>query len=427
MEFRYDAGSKVAFSTLGCKLNYSETSYLAAEFERNGYRIVDDTDVADIYIVNTCSVTEHADKKCRNMIRRLHKLNPSAVIAVTGCYAQLKPDEINAIEGVSVVVGTQYKGKVFDIVRNLHKGGDNDYHLNIDSTTTIFPAYSSGERTRSFLKVQDGCDYRCSYCTIPLARGKSRNIPVADLVEEAHEIASKGIREIVLTGVNTGDFGKTTGEDFLDLLKALDEVDGIDRYRISSIEPNLLREDIVEWIASGTRFMPHFHIPLQSGSDSVLKRMRRRYSTELFASRIDMVRKLMEKPGSLKVFFGIDLIAGFPGETDEEFMETYTFLKDMVRPAYIHVFPYSRRPNTPAASFSPQVKDSVKTERVEKLSCLCEDLYRDFKEANRGLESYVLFEQKTDDGMMTGYSENYIKVEKPFVEGMLGRTALVRL
>lgn len=428
--FEYIApAGKVAVATLGCKLNYSESSTLVHRFVQAGYRLVEEHESADIYIVNTCSVTEHADKKCRNIIRRLHKQNPSAFIAVTGCYAQLKPEEVSSIEGVGVVLGAEHKGKLFEIVmEHLGKGEECvSYSCSIDKVESIFPAYSSGERTRSFLKVQDGCDYRCSYCTIPLARGHSRNLPIADLVKEARQIASCGISEIVLTGVNTGDFGKTTGEDFLDLLKALDGVEGIERYRISSIEPNLLRRDIVEWIASGTKFMPHFHIPLQSGSDQVLKAMRRRYNTQQFASKIEMIRSAMECPGSLRVFFGIDVIVGFPTEGDAEFEETYAFLKEVVRPSYIHVFPYSRRADTPAAMMRPQVKDSVKTERVEKLSLLCDELYNSFCKENSGLRSKVLFEQRTADGKMSGYSENYIRVERDYDESCIGKIVEVTL
>jgi threonylcarbamoyladenosine tRNA methylthiotransferase MtaB len=304
-------GETVAFVTLGCKLNYSETSTYAREFEEHGYSVVKPTEAADVYVINTCSVTDHSDKKCRNIIRRLHKKNPSAIIAVTGCYAQLKSEEILAIEGVDIVLGAEYKGQLYAQVAKIEKkGASRAFSCERNRIESIFPSFSTGERTRSFLKVQDGCDYFCAYCTVPIARGKSRNLPIALLVEEAQKIAASGIKEIVLTGVNTGDFGKTTGESFLDLIKALNGVEGIERYRISSIEPNLLTEEIVRWIASGTKFLPHFHIPLQSGCDTVLAAMKRRYTTHMFRSKIDLIRENMSHE-----FFGIDVIVGFPGET----------------------------------------------------------------------------------------------------------------
>ncbi len=410
-------GKTVAFVTLGCKLNFSETSTIAQHFIESGYEKVAQSKSADVYVINTCSVTEHADKKCRQAIRKLHKQNPDAIIAVTGCYAQLKPEEIMDIEGVDLVVGADRKGDVFQLVSEISakQGTARSYSCAINEVESIFPAYSSGERTRSFLKVQDGCNYHCSYCTIPLARGKSRNLPIATLVDEAKAIASKGIKEIVLTGVNTGDFGRTTGEDFLDLLKALDKVDGIERYRISSIEPNLLREDIIEWIASGTKFQNHFHIPLQCGSDAVLKVMRRRYNTAMFAQKIDMVRRIMGD-----VFFGIDVIVGFPGETDEEFEKCYNFLKDTIRPAFIHVFPYSRRANTPAAQMPDQVHEATKTARVEALTKLSDQLHEEYIARHKGTEQEVLFESTQKGGMMYGYTGNYIRVERPYDKSKIG-------
>ena len=408
----------VAFVTLGCKLNFSETSTIAQQFLDNGYERVAQSKSADIYVINTCSVTEHADKKCRQAIRKLHKQNPDAIIAVTGCYAQLKPAEIMAIEGVDLVVGADRKGDVFQLVSEIPSklGTARSYSCAINEVETIFPAFSHGERTRSFLKVQDGCNYHCSYCTIPLARGKSRNLPIATLVKEAEAIAAKGIKEVVLTGVNTGDFGRTTGEDFLDLLKALNEVEGIERYRISSIEPNLLREDIIEWIASGSKFQKHFHIPLQCGSDVVLKAMRRRYTTAMFAEKIEMVRRIMGD-----VFFGIDVIVGFPGETDEEFQNCYNFLKDTIKPAFIHVFPYSRRANTPAAEMPNQVHEATKTARVEALTSLSEELHNAYIERHRGTVQEVLFESTQKGGMMYGYTGNYIRVERPYDKNKIGQ------
>lgn len=408
----------VAFVTLGCKLNFSETSTIARNFLDNGYERVAQNKAADVYVINTCSVTEHADKKCRQAIRKLHKQNPDAVIAVTGCYAQLKPQEIMDIEGVDIVVGADRKGDVFQLVSEIPSktGTARSYSCAINEVETIFPAYSHGERTRSFLKVQDGCNYHCSYCTIPLARGKSRNLPISELVEQAKAIAANGIKEIVLTGVNTGDFGRTTGEDFLDLLKALNAVDGIERYRISSIEPNLLREDIIEWIASGTKFQNHFHIPLQCGSDAVLKVMRRRYNTTMFAEKIEMVRRIMGD-----VFFGIDVIVGFPGETDEEFLKCYNFLKDTIKPAFIHVFPYSRRANTHAAMMPDQVQESVKSARVEALSALSDELHNAYIERFEGTQQQVLFESTQKGGMMYGYTGNYIKIERPYDKNKIGK------
>ena len=282
-------------------------------------------------------------------------------------------------------------------------------------STSVFGAYSSGEeRTRAFLKVQDGCDNFCAYCTVPYARGRSRNIPICEVVKMARDIAAQGVKEIVLTGVNTGDFGRTSGESFLDLLKALNAVEGIERYRISSIEPNLITPEIVDWIASGTKFQRHFHIPLQSGSDTLLRRVGRRYDTALFASRIDYIRKAMERPGEPKVFFGIDVIVGLPGETEELFQETYTFLKERIRPAFIHVFPYSRRPGTRAAEWKDQVQDSLKTERVARLEALCEELHSAFVSAHQGMRETALWESSVKNGLMGGYTGNYIRVERPF-------------
>lgn len=420
---------KVAYITLGCKLNFSETSTIARQFAEAGYQMVSQTEQADVYVLNTCSVTEHADKKCRNMIRRLHKLSPDALVAVTGCYAQLKPDEILSVDGVGIVVGAERKGDLFKLVsEHLESRGKAVYSCERNSIESVFPAYSSGERTRSFLKVQDGCDYFCSYCTVPLARGKSRNIPVATLVSQAREIAASGIKEIVLTGVNTGDYGKTTGESFLDLLKALDAVEGIERYRISSIEPNLLTEDTVRWIAGGTKFLPHFHIPVQSGCDRTLKEMHRRYTTSMFADKISMIRDLMETDDErfTKVFFGIDVIVGFPGETDEDFEQTYRFLSEL-RPAFLHIFPYSRRAGTPAASRTDQVKDSVKSAREARLQALCDRLHSEFCAANAGRTEKVLFESKEKDGMMSGFTGNYIKVVRPYDRNLIGEVCEVTL
>lgn len=391
-------------------MNYAETSTYERELSRAGYQAVPWTKGADIFLVNTCTVTEHSDKKSRNIIRKLHRQNPEALIFVTGCYAQLKKAEIEAIKGVRKVFGATEKGHIVPTIIDIVSGGDCCGH----DIGTFFPAYSSGERTRSFLKVQDGCDYKCHYCTVPYARGESRNIPIAEIIPLAEAIAAEGIKEIVLTGVNTGDFGRSTGETFYDLIRELNEVEGIERYRISSIEPNLLTEEMVDWIASGTKFLPHFHIPLQSGCDTILREMGRRYDTAAFAHKIQYIRQKMEVPGGLKVFFGIDVIVGFPGETDELFEETYTFLRDVVRPAFIHIFPYSRRAGTPAASRKDQVQDSVKTLRVQRLEALCQELHEEFVEAHKGLTGKVLFESTDRNGMMEGYTENYIRVTAPY-------------
>ena len=434
---------KIAFTTLGCKLNYAETSTYERGFLSAGWEVVPWTQQADVYLINTCAVTETAEKKSRNLIRRAHKTAPDARIVVTGCYAELRKDQLLAIDGVWKVFGANEKNQILPVVEEC-VGSEIRSHPRLrkregptasaqgaqrdgkglseakaisepihSATEGVFGAYSSGERTRSFLKVQDGCDNFCAYCTVPYARGRSRNIPVCEAVKQAREIAAKGIKEIVLTGVNTGDFGRSTGESFLDLLKALNEVEGIERYRISSIEPNLITPEIVDWIASGTKFQRHFHIPLQSGSDTLLRRVGRRYDTALFASRIDYIRQAMERPGEPRVFFGIDVIVGLPGETEELFQETYAFLKERIRPAFIHVFPYSRRPGTRAAEWKDQVQDSVKTERVARLEALCEELHSSFVAANKGLRETVLWESSVKNGLMGGYTGNYIRVEKP--------------
>lgn len=414
---------RVAFVTLGCKLNYAETSTYERELLKEGFEAVPWSKGADIFLVNTCTVTEHSDKKSRNIIRKLHRQNPEAKIFVTGCYAQLKRAEIEAIDGVSKVFGAEEKSLVVPTVLDVMRGSECCGR----DLGTFFPAYSSGERTRSFLKVQDGCDYKCHYCTVPYARGESRNIPISEIIPQAEAIAAEDIKEIVLTGVNTGDFGKSTGESFFDLIRQLNEVEGIERYRISSIEPNLLTEEMIDWITSGTKFLPHYHIPLQSGCDTVLREMGRRYDTAAFAHKIQYIRKKSEIPGGPKVFFGIDVIVGFPGETDELFMETYNFLRDVVKPAFIHIFPYSRRAGTPAASRKDQVQDSVKTRRVQMLEELCSVLHEEFIEANKGVKEKVLFESTDKNGMMEGYTGNYIRVSREYDPELIGKIVEVTL
>ena len=387
---------RVNFHTLGCKLNFSESSTLAREFEEGGFvRVAPDAE-ADICVVNSCSVTEHADKKCRNLIRKLHRRNPGAIIAVTGCYAQLKPQEIAAIEGVDIVVGNNDKGDLYKRVLELPgKGRAQVYSCDADSLTSFFAAFSSGDRTRAFLKVQDGCDYKCAYCTIHYARGGSRNMPVADLVAEARRIAAAGQKEIVLTGVNTGDFGRTTGEKFIDLLRALDGVDGIERYRISSIEPNLLTDEIIAFCAASPKFQHHFHIPA--------------------------VRALMPD-----AFIGIDVIVGFPGETEEDFRTTYDFLAGL-EPAFLHIFPFSERPGTPAVEMPGKVQASVATRRAAELEALCAKLHGAFCARAVGSEDSVLFESTRRGGMMFGFTGNYRRVKAPYDKARVNTVCRVRL
>lgn len=433
---------KASYITLGCKLNYAETSTYERSFIRAGYESVPWNSKADLYIINTCSVTEHADRKSRNIIRKIHRTAPEATIVVTGCYAQLKRQEVEALEGVSLVFGADEKSslvkRTLDLIDGKASAGpaENEYRT-MPSDSATFAAYSSGEeRTRSFLKVQDGCDNFCAYCTVPFARGRSRSISIDTAVSEAEKIAAAGVKEIVLTGVNTGDFGRKSGESFLELLKRLNDVECIERYRISSIEPNLLTEDIIDWIASGTKFQPHFHIPLQSGSDTILKDVGRKYTTEFFAEKIDYIRsKMNPKPGetypdgSLKpsVFFGIDVIAGLPGETDELFQETYDFLKNRIRPAFIHIFPYSRRAGTRSAMRKDQVQDCIKTKRVEMLEGLCRSLNEEFIDSQKGVKEKVLFEESCTDGKMSGYTGNYIRVERNWDESLAGKLVEVTL
>ena len=431
------AMSKTAsYITLGCKLNYAETSTYERGFINAGYESVPWNKGADLFVINTCSVTEHADKKSRNIIRKLHKVSPDATIVVTGCYAQLKKAEVEALEGVSLVFGANEKSSLVTTTLD-YIAQRTESKPTTSPQEETFAAYSSGEeRTRSFLKVQDGCDNFCAYCTVPYARGRSRSISIDKAVSEAKKIAASGVKEIVLTGVNTGDFGRKTGESFLDLLKALNDVQGIERYRISSIEPNLLTDDIVDWIASGTKFLPHFHIPLQSGSDTILKDVGRKYTTEFFANKIAYIREKMNpKPGELNadgskkpdVFFGIDVIAGLPGETDELFLETYNFLKDRVKPAFIHIFPYSRRAGTRSAARKDQVQDCVKTKRVAMLEELCKTLNEEFIASQKGVREHVLFEEDNNDGVMSGYTGNYIKVDRPWDPTLAGKIVEVTL
>lgn len=412
----------VCFHTLGCKLNFAESSALARMFEQGGIIRVDDDYSADIHVINSCSVTEHADKKCRNIVRKLHRRNPSAIIAVTGCYAQLKPYEISSIPGVSVVLSNNDKGDTYKrVVEFIERRTQTVFPCHGDLPETFFPAYSSGDRTRAFLKVQDGCDYCCAYCTIHTARGASRNIPISEIVHQAVEIARGGQKEIVITGVNTGDFGRSTGESFIDLLRALDKVDGIERYRISSIEPNLLTDEIIEFCASSHKFVHHFHIPIQSGSDKILGLMRRRYNTARYRERIDKIRSLMPD-----AFIGIDVMTGFPGETDEEFEKSYTFL-DSIHPSFLHIFPFSERPGTPAIEMKGKVQSSVSTMRVKRLEELCTRLHYEFCSHIIGQEVPVLLESTERNSRMSGYTGNYIRVSVPFDVSMINNIVNVKI
>lgn len=400
---------KVSFHTLGCKLNFSESSTLARHFESGGFVRAESGQTPDICVINSCSVTAEADKKCRNLIRKLHRTNPEAIIVVTGCYAQLKPEEIASIEGVDLVVGNNNKGDIVEKVLQLeHKHGTEIHSCSSDELTNFFAAFSSADRTRAFLKVQDGCDYRCSYCTIPNARGSSRNISISKVINEAGEIAAGGQKEIVITGINTGDFGRTTGEKFIDLLRALDEVEGIERYRISSIEPNLLSDEIIEFSRTSSKFQPHFHIPLQSGSDRILGLMRRRYTTATFASRIEAVRRVIPD-----AFIGIDVIVGFPGESDEDFQTTYDFIRS-VKPSFLHIFPYSERPNTPAIEFADKIPPQTIAKRAAILSQLSDKLHKELANKYIGTTAKVLFESTIKDGKMSGFTENYLRINAPY-------------
>lgn len=401
---------KVAFYTLGCKLNFSETSTIRRSFQDAGYATVDFDEHPDIYVINTCSVTENADKKCRQLVKKALKVNPKAFVTIIGCYAQLKPEEIAAIPGVDMVLGANEK---FNLVEHIESLDKLDVTLvnnsNIKETKEFVPAFSFGDRTRSFLKVQDGCDYFCTFCTIPLARGKSRNASVQDTIKEAEKIAETDVREVVLTGVNIGDFGQGGKENFFDLVKALDKVKGIDRFRISSIEPNLLSDEIVNFcLHQSQRFVPHFHIPLQSGSDKLLKAMRRKYKRELFADRVIGIRR-----NSPLACVGVDVIVGFPGEGEKEFMETVEFIKNLDI-SYLHVFTYSERANTTAPKLGESVPMEVRRERSKILHLLSEKKKRAFYEQNLNTRGAVLFENEDNDGMMYGFTANYVKVKTPY-------------
>lgn len=407
---------KVAFYTLGCKLNFSETSTIARSFDEAGYAKVDFEETPDIYVINTCSVTDNADKKCKQLVKKALKINPDAFVAIIGCFAQLKPEEISRIPGVDIVLGANEK---FNLVEHIEKLDQKSEETivefdNIKKTQEFVPAFSYGDRTRSFLKVQDGCDYFCTFCTIPLARGKSRNASIAKTVKEAEKIAHTDVKEVVLTGVNIGDFGQGGKENLFALIKELDKVNGIDRYRISSIEPNLLTNEIIQFCLGESRhFVPHFHIPLQSGNNRLLKAMRRKYLRELYAERVQHIKSL--RPDAC---IGVDVIVGFPGETDEEFLDTMDFLKDLDI-SYLHVFTYSERANTTAVKLGDPVPMNVRRERSKQLHILSDKKKRAFYESNTGTKRTVLFEHEEDNGVMYGFTENYVKVKMPYNEDLV--------
>lgn len=402
-------GKKATYFTLGCKLNFAETSAIGQRLQELGVSKAEKGECADICVINTCSVTEVADQKCRQAIHRMVKNNPGAFVAVTGCYAELKPERIAAMPGVSIVVGTKDKGRIIDLIVDGIANSDNiktqRQPVKEEGILAFLPSCSRGDRTRYFLKVQDGCNYFCSYCTIPIARGRSRNGSIASLVEQARGVASEGGKEIVITGVNIGDFGRTTGESFLDLIKALDEVEGIERYRISSIEPNLLTEDIIDFCASSKHFMPHFHIPLQSGSDSVLKLMHRHYDTALFRQRINYIKRVMPD-----AFIGVDVIVGTRGETQEFFEESYRFIESLPI-SQLHVFSYSERPGTKALQIPHKVSQQEKHERSQRLLDLSKEKLERFYTSQIGRVRPVLFEHAPKTKPMHGFTDNYIRVE----------------
>jgi threonylcarbamoyladenosine tRNA methylthiotransferase MtaB len=403
---------KVAFYTLGCKLNYSETSTIGRSFTEAGFEVVNFTDAADVYVINTCSVTDHADKKCRKVVKEALKHSPKAYVAIVGCYAQLKPQEISEITGVDAVFGAAEKFNLVAHITDLTKNEKTQiFNSPIEATQEFIGSYSYGDRTRTFLKVQDGCDYSCTFCTIPLARGASRSNTIAEVVAQAKEIAASGVKEIVLTGVNLGDFGIRNGERedrFLDLIIALDEVEGIDRIRISSIEPNLLTNEIIEFVAQSKRFVPHFHIPLQSGNNKILGLMRRRYRRELYTERVAAIKALMPN-----CCIGVDVIVGFPGENQEDFLDTYNFLNDLAI-SYLHVFTYSERENTPAIDLPDSVPGSQRADRNKMLHILSEKKRRAFYESQLESTAEVLFEADQKEGYMHGFTRNYVKVKTPY-------------
>ncbi|MBD1367291.1 tRNA (N(6)-L-threonylcarbamoyladenosine(37)-C(2))-methylthiotransferase MtaB [Mucilaginibacter sp. ZT4R22] len=416
---------KVAFYTLGCKLNYSETSSIGRLFTQAGFNTVEFSDTPDVFVINTCSVTENADKKCKKIVKEALKISPNAYVTIVGCYAQLKPKEIAEIPGVDMVLGAAEKFRIVEYLTDLTKNPKTlVYNQPVTEANEFVPSYSFGDRTRTFLKVQDGCDYSCTFCTIPLARGASRSDTIENAVAQAIQIAESGVKEIVLTGVNLGDFGIRNGnreDKFFDLVKALDEVEGIERIRISSIEPNLLSDEIIEFVSTSKRFVPHFHIPLQSGSDKILGLMRRRYRRDLYASRVAKIKEVMPN-----CCIGVDVIVGFPGETREDFVDTYNFLNGL-DVSYLHVFTYSERENTPAAEMKGTVPGSARADRSKMLHILSDKKRRAFYETQLGKADEVLFEGDIKDGFMHGFTRNYVKVKAKYDPVLVNEIKTVHL
>jgi len=428
LELKEKKISSVALSTLGCKLNFSETSSISSNLEKNNFKVVPFNQYADAYIINTCSVTENADNKFKVFVNKALKINPNAFVAAIGCYAQLKPKELLSVKGVDLVLGASEKFNIVNYLLNIDQDFSKlDHSCNINDVDSFTESYSINSRTRAFLKVQDGCDYKCSFCTIPLARGKSRSNTIENIVKNVNEIVSNGIREIVLTGINLGDFGKRqsdnikTNENFLKLIKTLDKIDGVERYRLSSIEPNLLTDDIITFVSNSKRFVPHFHIPLQSGSNVILKKMRRRYKTPLYKSRVDLIRKLMPSAS-----IGVDVIVGFPGETDEMFLETYDFIKKLDI-SYLHVFSYSERENTKAIELNGVVPKKIRNKRSKLLRLLSASKKTSFYKKNIGGDYNVLFESENKNGLIEGYTENYIRVRKDWNKNLVGKIRKVKI
>lgn len=424
--------TSIAFHHFGCKVNFAEASALSRQFQDQGFEVRDFHHPADIYVISTCVVTTVAEKKCRAAIRQAHKINPDARIAVIGCFSELKPGELSQMEGVDLVLGHAGKFRLLEEINRLYHPGKSpvneghDYHgvlagQAIKKPDAFVPSFSYGDRTRSFLKIQDGCDYYCTYCTIPLARGRSRSDTIENAVKNAHEILANGIREIVLTGVNIGDFGKHNGETFIQLVRALDQISGMERIRISSIEPDLLNNEIIEFVAGSRSFLPHFHIPLQSGDNKILKAMHRKYDRELYASRVQKIKELMPH-----ACIAADVIVGFPGETDEDFQSTFDYL-ERLGISYLHVFTYSKRDNTLASRMDHPVPDKMKKERSEALHKLSDTKKHQFYRENQGMEAKVLFESDNSQGFMHGFTENYIKVKTPFNPKFVNQVVTVKL
>ena len=416
------SAKRIAFQTFGCKLNFAETSTIARQFREDGYEVVEYRDEADIYVINSCVVTGNAEKKCRSAIRQAKRRNPGAIIAVVGCLSQIKEDELAKMEEVDILAGNEEKFRLAELLnKNPEPGACFRQVGDINKSEAFTPSWSSGYRTRSFLKIQDGCDYFCTYCTIPFARGRSRSATIADTIRTAKEIAASDIREIVLSGVNIGDYGKQHDESFYKLIQELDKVDGIDRIRISSIEPDLLDEEMISFVANSEKFLPHFHIPLQSGSDKILKSMKRKYKREVFAKRVNEIREHMPK-----ACIAADVIIGFPGETEEDFRETYDFLNRMDI-SYMHVFTYSERPGTKATGLNGKITNAVKKERSRRLHELSDIKKAVFYKQNIGTKAFVLFESDNSGGFMHGFTGNYLKVKTPYKKELVNEIIPVQL